>query len=557
MLGPGVHRELLLPNPRMRDPPRPPRRVPFPSTGGDAAWLEVDWSAARGGFRYRLGSESASSLALAFAAFAESHAGARLGERMACPLSGELGPPDLLLRARAIARSHLWPLRLVPESDQAALLLPTVGALHEECRSLAIQLLFRSTGAWERGFLSPHAEHLTLDADAHGRRAIEDRAGEEPFHVELRVGAWTRSPESVVRALDPWLRSWRLQRGGSWRAWKAIRPRRSDAFLDAMSAHDLRRFAARKARRDISATELAALFPIPWKERHAGLRYAGAPMGGVPVGLRADGAAGAGPVIGRCGSDRVRLPRNWRHLLVLGRTRTGKSSLARSVALQLLRDEPTATVVVLEPTGSLIDGIRARLPLEVARDTIELDPARSSFHDGEEEMVSVPLNLIDHPRGGGDGAAGAHDAERRSEKLGGDLLQAIKNAWGEEAVGGRAEFILRGLVQGLSTVEGTNLVDAYSALSDKETLRRLERLAVGGSPRSALRVHLPRLDYAITISSLDKVGKVATNPLLRKTLCQRFAPVSFDRLLRHRLLLLNLPRGRSARRAPDSSALCC
>jgi hypothetical protein len=44
------------------------------------------------------------------------------------------------------------------------------------------------------------------------------------------------------------------------------------------------------------------------------------------------------------------------------------------------------------------------------------------------------------------------------------------------------------------------------------------------------------------MSSLDKVGKIATNPLLRVALCQRDRSVTFDRLLGHRLLLLNLSK---------------
>jgi len=44
------------------------------------------------------------------------------------------------------------------------------------------------------------------------------------------------------------------------------------------------------------------------------------------------------------------------------------------------------------------------------------------------------------------------------------------------------------------------------------------------------------------MSTLDKVGKIATNPLLRVALCQRSHAVSFDQLLKHRLLLLNLSK---------------
>ena len=127
--------------------------------------------------------------------------------------------------------------------------------------------------------------------------------------------------------------------------------------------------------------------------------------------------------------------------------------------------------------------------------------------------------------------------------LAGDILRSIKNAWGEESVGGRADFILRGILQGLLATPGTNLVDAYSLLSDKDALRRFVTRIPGGPLRQFLEVHLPSLNYTFTMSSLDKVGKIATNPMLRKALCQRAHPVSFDQLLRHRLLLLNLCKG--------------
>ena len=155
-------------------------------------------------------------------------------------------------------------------------------------------------------------------------------------------------------------------------------------------------------------------------------------------------------------------------------------------------------------------------------------------------MVAVPLNPLHLPNRAGLDPAGI---ERWSEMLAGDILRSIKNAWGEESVGGRADFILRGILQGLLATPGTNLVDAYSLLSDKDALRRFVARIPEGPLRQFLEVHLPSLNYTFTISSLDKVGKIATNPMLRKALCQRAHPVSFDQLLRHRLLLLNLSKG--------------
>jgi hypothetical protein len=102
--------------------------------------------------------------------------------------------------------------------------------------------------------------------------------------------------------------------------------------------------------------------------------------------------------------------------------------------------------------------------------------------------------------------------------------------------------VLRALVQGLAQRSGSNPVDAYRLLSDKEALKRSVRNCPAGPLHDFLEHHLPRLDYAFTISSLDEIGKIATNPILRVALCQRDRAVPFDRLLRHRLLLLNLSK---------------
>src|SRR5208283_4842393 len=244
-------------------------------------------------------------------------------------------------------------------------------------------------------------------------------------------------------------------------------------------------------------------------------------------------------LVGVSGSRRVALPREWNHLAILGRTQSGKSTLALNLVLQTLRKHPNSTVVVIEPTGTLVDGIVSRLPREIASETVEVDPAHATFQQGDATMVSVPLSLLLPP----EGAEGDVSSRNRwSEALAGDLLSAIRSAWGEESIGGRAEFVLRALVQGLALTPGSNLVDAYHILTSKPALQRFVKSAPPGPLRDFLEHHLPRLDYNFTMSSLDKVGKIATNSLLRIALCQRDHAVSFDRLLGHRLLLLNLSK---------------
>jgi hypothetical protein len=244
-------------------------------------------------------------------------------------------------------------------------------------------------------------------------------------------------------------------------------------------------------------------------------------------------------VVGVSGSRRVTLPPEWNHLAILGRTQSGKSTLALNLVLQTLRKHPNSTVVVIEPTGTLVEGIVARLPREIASETVEVDPAHATFQQGDATMVSVPLSLLRPPE---DAEGNASARDRWSEALAGDLLAAIRSAWGEESIGGRAELVLRALVQGLALTPGSNLVDAYQILSSKRALQRFVKSAPSGPLRDFLEHHLPRLDYTFTMSSLDKVGKIATNSLLRIALCQRDHAVSFDRLLKHRLLLLNLSK---------------
>ena len=219
----------------------------------------------------------------------------------------------------------------------------------------------------------------------------------------------------------------------------------------------------------------------------------------------------------------------------------GKSTLALNLVLQILAKQPEATVVVIEPTGTLVGGIESRLSPEIASETIEIDPAHATFQEDGTTMVSVPLNLLRQPDPVDDEESDT-ERDRWAEATAGDLLAAIRSAWGEESIGGRAELVLRALVQGFSQTPGSNLVDAYHLLSSKPALQRFIRTAPPGPLRDFLERHLPRLDYQFTMSSLDKVGKIATNPLLRVALCQRSGSVSFDRLLHHRLLLLNLSK---------------
>ncbi len=559
----GVHRELHLPGPLAPDAPPPSKRPPIDISLANPVWIEVALGP-NSGARYVLGSEADGMLDIAGSALREAFPGAEIGARVKCPLLTERHlRRGVLLRAVPGSRTHYWPLQLTAGLDRGGTLLRSLApTVRDEACEVVLQFVFRRVGDWEHRFLGRNYDEFLTLVESSQRATLLRRRGESAYHLEVRASVVSRDPELVLPVLQQWVGSWASWQGDPWRKLRmapdeglperlrdlTIGPKRIHGIrmsshrgrlLQAMVVHSLRSQSTARPRRDVSGRELAAVLPVPWRERHAGVVYAGAPVGS-PLAelLTLPGAASAS--LGTAGGTPVRLPSGWHHLAILGRTRSGKSTAAQNVILDILRADPSPRVVVLEPTGGLIHDLVGRIPADVAKDTVVIDPSRPTFTREGVEMAAVPLNLLQMPSRGG---LEPVERERQAERLSGDLVQAIKNAWGEESIGGRADFILRAVLQGLSGLDGTTLVDVYAALSDKNAMKRLERLSSGDSLRSTLKVHLPKLDYSMTISSLDKVGKIATNPLFRKALCQRADPVQFERLLQHRLLLLNLGKG--------------
>ena len=453
-----------------------------------------------------------------------------------------LVPEGVFARAVPVLKHHHFPIQLPRKTDPAGFLLRTLNSRTLADHDVVLQFLFQRARGWESTFFSPLFDNVAGRQTHAIRSTMQSRLNDAAYHLELRAHVTGPRPEDGLDVLGTWLGQWTTPGGATWRRWRVIPEKKEFEFHAVLAAHDLRKFRSRKARRDVSGLELAHLLSIPWAEHHGECSYAGAPRGH-PSPDHLARSSRAKPelrlAVGQCGAHTAVLPSAWNHLAILGKTQSGKSTLALSLVLQILWKQPGSTVVVIEPTGTLVDGIVSRLHHETASETVEVDPAHGTFQQGDATMVSVPLSLLLPPERANE-APSARD--RWSEALAGDLLAAIRSAWGEESVGGRAEFVLRALVQGLALTPGSNLVDAYHILTSKPALQRFVKSAPPGPLRDFLEHHLPRLDYNFTMSSLDKVGKIATNSLLRIALCQRGHAISFDRLVGHRLLLLNLSK---------------
>ena len=531
-----VHRELLLPSPAEG----PPDFAPLVWNAGDTFSLEIHREE-DGRVRYALGSHGSLELD-ALLSYLESTRPRLAGADPIECLADTLVPGGVYARAIPTLKHHHLPLVIHPKIDPADHLLRIFASPPLRDHDVVLQLLFRNIGGWESTFFSPMFEDVAQRQHHALRAAMNSRHSQPAYHVELRTRIVGPHAEEALSAVGIWLRGWTFVGGASWRHWQVIPPKREWEFQAAMADHCLRHFVSKPGRRDVSGMELSRLVSIPWASHHPECSYSGAPSGRpgpellVPESVSRNSPAEPRLIVGLRGHHQVAMPPRWNHAAVIGRTQSGKSTLAMALALQVLWKQPGSTLIAIEPTGTLVDGVVSRLRAEVASDTIEIDPAHATFEQDGANMVSVPLSLLHAPP---DGSA---SIDRWSEALAGDLLAAIRSAWGEESIGGRAELVLRALVQGLARTPGSNLVDAYQILTDKKALQRFVKSAPPGPLRDFLEHHLPRLDYNFTMSTLDKVGKIATNPLLRVALCQRSHAASFDQLLKHRLLLLNLSK---------------
>jgi hypothetical protein len=377
-----VHRELLLPPPTEN----PPRLTPFVWPSEGLFSLEIHRER-EGKVRYLVGTNHPSSHESLAAYLENERSRIAIGDVFVCPPATYL-PHTIFARASPLQRHHHSPVGRPFESDPAGLLLRTFATRTLREHDLVLQLLFQRVPNWELTFLSPRYERVAEGCSRAQRAAMDARQSEAVYHAEIRARINGPQPAAALHAIGPWLEQWTLAGGTPWRSWQVVSTKLKGEFLEAMLAHDIDRFSSPKASRDISATELARLLPIPWASRHPECSYGGAPRGRpdpelilpLPVSrVPASEPTGQPPdprlLLGAAGSRPVGLPVKWNHAVLLGRTQSGKSTLALALALQILRKQPGSTVVVIEPTGKLVEGIGSRLPKEIASESIEVVPA--------------------------------------------------------------------------------------------------------------------------------------------------------------------------------------
>ena len=445
------------------------------------------------------------------------------------------------------------------------------------------------------------SEPTAVDDDYHARFTLRQRAPFQEVEVRAAVNldapgfvdilnGWSSALQWRTQyGMGPLYRFEELRHG-------FFQGKKEDRYRVDLEAFLNHRFLRqRKGYGSLTAREFWKLVPIPWEKHHSSVEYRPSQTGSTQVGssrhVTSDRSGGSLPQAGRFGStalagpapktaiggafsrpvptalrptvprtpsrpaetarpgsqpirigfneqDRrpVVFPLNDHMTHINGATRTGKTTLAVDMVLGKLRST-LVPLVVVDPHGSMVKAIKARLTPEEARMTIEINPARNI----EGGRVAIGMNVL-------------HIEDR--EKLGetqllyakatiqGDVTYILRSGEGDQATGARIKKHVGTVTLGMLDIPETTLYDVLLILEGKGRTRERARFARMAMNQDVVRYITETLvntppDYLQ--SSQNKVSLFA-NPLFRAALCQRGKEVvTMRRLLsENRLILINL-----------------
>jgi hypothetical protein len=209
-----------------------------------------------------------------------------------------------------------------------------------------------------------------------------------------------------------------------------------------------------------------------------------------------------------------------RHVYIIGRTRSGKSTLLFNMILQdILRG---VGVGVIDPHGDLVQKLLEYIPEERIKDTIYLNPT--------DDQYPVPLNIL--------------NATTRENigVLADDLIitfRRLSDSWGE-----RIDSVLRSVVYTLLRTPNATFFDIQRILRDPDYRRAVTRDLDFAPLREFWEFDFPQMPRDASQPILHRMSKFSLFPTLHAMLSQPTSALNFDQVMQEKkILLVNLSQG--------------
>jgi len=445
-----------------------------------------------------------------------------------------------------LLRYHYYPLR-IPEDRMSS--LETAMVFFEDVQDVwsVIQFVFEPKGAWygvwshyDKVYMHLRGEYTGLttyykttptEMQKEVLKSIEQKMREIPYLTEIRIYTNSDDPKRCYDVLKAWQNYFDLfgyqSYGNRFQVVPIKKKGHKEFYLaGAEYEHPYVDFRHRE-RCYVSGSELVALLPIPYGKRYRSIRYEDLSGEFYTVNYKSGDIQ-----IGEHESRPVYMPAEWYHMSILGKTRTGKSTAMLTMALQLAEDLENI-VVLIDPHGDLVEDFKRCASEQVRERIIEIDPARNLV---ENEKVRFGMNLLSIPNRH---ELSAEELGHATQLITSNLLSTIRSVFGEEYMGPRIDYFISTLAKGLMENSDANLVDLYYILTDEDASGEFAKSVKDETVRNFVLNELPQIRYEDLISTINKVGKIVQNPLLRIALCQRSNAVQLSEILRKgRVILL-------------------
>lgn len=214
-----------------------------------------------------------------------------------------------------------------------------------------------------------------------------------------------------------------------------------------------------------------------------------------------------------------------RHVYIIGKTGTGKTSLLRSFFLQLVSEG--RGVALLDPHGDLAEELLNLLPRRLASRVVYFNPADLSYSVAWNILANVPLD--ERPRT----ASG--------------IVSAFKHVWGD-SWGPRLEYILYNAIRALLDAEHTSILGLPKMLADEAYRTWVVRQIKDPFVKAFWEVEFENYDQRFRQEAIapiqNKVGPLATNPALRNILGQVKRKLDIPFIMdTGRIFIANLSKG--------------